>query len=362
MKIASSTLRLSSAHTRVTREESQEKVRLWSRSASRTGAEELPARSPQAGHAATGDDRVTLSGNRPRRFSPGRHGANQAHSSEVRKSSECCHTDRRLLLLKSIVEAITGKKIHLADVRAWLDGPDAAPVQPQQAGSRSSQVDWGVTYSRTTSHYEYEEALFSARGSVLTADGQEITFSLNLQMSREFYHRESFSFAAGGTPVTDPLVLNFEGTAAELSNMTFAFDLDGDGRKEQVPLLSSGSGLLVFDRNCDGTINDGGELFGPSSGNGFKELAQFDRDGNLWIDENDPIFHRLAVWSRDEAGKDKLESLKDKGVGAISLVAVHTPFDLKDAAHNLQGQVRASGIYLEESGAVKSIQQIDLVG
>ena len=37
------------------------------------------------------------------------------------------------------------------------------------------------------------------------------------------------------------------------------------------------------------------KLFGTSSGDGFKDLAEYDEDGNGWIDENDSIFNRLKV-------------------------------------------------------------------
>ncbi len=44
---------------------------------------------------------------------------------------------------------------------------------------------------------------------------------------------------------------------------------------------------------CDwNKINDGSELFGTSSGDGFKDLATYDEDENGWIDENDSIFSK----------------------------------------------------------------------
>ena len=61
-----------------------------------------------------------------------------------------------------------------------------------------------------------------------------------------------------------------------------------------------------MDRNGDGKINDGSELFGTKSGDGFKDLASYDADGNGWIDENDAIFSQLKIWTKDEDGKDKL--------------------------------------------------------
>lgn len=61
---------------------------------------------------------------------------------------------------------------------------------------------------------------------------------------------------------------------------------------------------MALDVNYDGIINDGRELFGPRTGNGFLELAEFDIDGNNWIDENDPIFEKLRIWTLDEKGNE----------------------------------------------------------
>ena len=60
--------------------------------------------------------------------------------------------------------------------------------------------------------------------------------------------------------------------------------------------------FLALDLNGDGRINNGSELFGALSGNGFADLAQYDSDANGWIDENDEIFQRLKVWSGADDG------------------------------------------------------------
>jgi hypothetical protein len=119
--------------------------------------------------------------------------------------------------------------------------------------------------------------------------------------------------------------------------------------------VDAGSGFLAIDRNQDGKVNDGSELFGPRTGNGFAELAAYDSDGNGWIDENDPVFSDLKVWTQGG-----LYSLKDMGIGAISTESVETPFAIKDSANNLQGNVRGSGVYLSEDGDAGAAEQVDL--
>jgi len=124
--------------------------------------------------------------------------------------------------------------------------------------------------------------------------------------------------------------------------------------------LGSASGYLAIDNNADGRINDGSELFGTRSGDGFADLARFDSDGNHWLDEADPVFDSLRVWQHDAGGKDILSTLRDKGVGALYLGSTETPFALTDKENRLLAQIRASGVYLKEDGRAGSLQQIDL--
>ena len=158
----------------------------------------------------------------------------------------------------------------------------------------------------------------------------------------------------------DPLVINFDGDTAELSDQKFFFDIDGDGVDDKISGLGSGSGYLALDKNGDGVINNGKELFGPESGNGFGDLAAYDDDGNGWIDENDAVWSKLKIWCKNPDGTDSLYTLADKGVGAICLQSVGTDFALNDAANNTNGYIRRSGIFLYENGDVGTVQHLDL--
>ncbi len=197
-------------------------------------------------------------------------------------------------------------------------------------------------------------------GIIRTADGKEIQFSLDLVMQRQYSETSRESLRLGDARKTDPLVINFNGTAAQLSEQRFAFDLNTDGEAEQINTLLPGSGFLALDINGDGKINNGSELFGPATGNGFGELAQYDQDGNGWIDESDAIFSQLKIWTGGGTDGSKLDNLASLGVGAILLHSIETPFDIKTSTNQLLGSVRASSIYLSEDGAAGSVQQIDL--
>ncbi len=267
-------------------------------------------------------------------------------------------------LIKLLVEQLTGKKINLTSPAEIEDAQAAADTvdvpDPNQAQAGNDRQGWGLVYDYYESHYESESTSFSAQGVVHTADGKEINISVELNMSREFLSEQHLNLRAGDA-LKDPLVINFSGSAAELTERSFSFDIDADGTSDQIAFVGPGSGFLALDRNGDGQINDGSELFGPQSGNGFAELSQYDADGNNWIDENDSIYDRLRIWSKDESGNDQLVALGQRGVGAIYLGHIDTPFLLKDSANDTLGAVRDSGLFLEEDGGVGTIQQLDLV-
>lgn len=118
----------------------------------------------------------------------------------------------------------------------------------------------------------------------------------------------------------------------ELFDSTAYFDLDNDGFRERVAWSLANDGFLVRDRNGNGLIDNGTELFGTanvdSSGNrtgsdGFVELRQLDSNGDGIISELDTDFATLQVWI-DANGdgltdEGELKSLEELGLVSISL-------------------------------------------
>lgn len=263
-------------------------------------------------------------------------------------------------LIAEIIALISGKPAPSAAVNIRdIAGGDGAPAAPggKLRPQRSSEFAWESVMTETIR--EHESSDFSAQGVIRTDDGKSIDFRLDLAMCRDF-QCERRQAEHGTVTLRDPLVINFDGKAPELADTRFAFDLDSDGQLESIHGLAGGSAFLALDRNGDGRVNDGGELFGARSGDGFADLARLDGDGNGWLDEADPDFASLKAWSRNADGKDSLASLQDAGVGAVYLGAAETPFSLKDDDNRLRGQVRASGVYLREDGRAGSLHQIDL--
>jgi hypothetical protein len=270
--------------------------------------------------------------------------------------------DPKLLLIQILIEKLTGQKIKLTRVKLDGESPDLPDPPPREAPSNQPErAGWGVRYELHETYLEKEETAFRAGGIVRTADGQEVRFALDLRMSREFVQSTDFRFLAGDATLVDPLVINFGGTAVQLTGQTFSFDLNADGQDEEIPFLAGGSGILVFDRNGDGEVKDGTELFGPSTGNAFGELSGYDENGDRWIDESDAIYRNLFVWTRDGEGNELLRGLKDAGVGALFVSSVDSPFDLKDSQNSLHGQIVRTGVFLREEGGAGTLQQLNVV-
>ena len=282
-----------------------------------------------------------------------------AQASEVSAISEEDRQRQLLLVLESLIarmlEFITGSRSsRISDLRETLP-QEGSEKQPLRA--RQTEIEW--TTEITESIREHERTDFASTGRVQTADGRTLDFTLDLAMCRDF-SCERKVVTVEKAVLRDPLVINFDGKAAELSGKCFTFDLDCDGKTESIAALASGSAYLAFDRNEDGRINDGSELFGTKSGNGFADLAGFDGDGNRWLDENDAVFDRLRIWEHNAAGEEHQSTLRERGVGALYLGSIATPFSLTDSENRLLAQIRASGVYLREGGGVGMLQQVDL--
>lgn len=362
MKIADSAIQLYSKNFQVEQYQRRESLTVWmngrepkvSETSGRDSREMDPGRELRRIH-----DKVSLSAR-------GVTTHRQVQPAEVETSKEQeMISDLNLRILQALFERLTGRKFHFIDPAKIAAPPsDNAPAsiedQAGQLPSADGSAGYGLIYDYHESTYEYEKTEFAAAGVITTADGQTIDFSASLSMSREFYREHNINVRAGDA-LKDPLVVNFSGTAAHLKQRDFSFDIDADGSKDQIAFLAPGSGFLALDKNGDGQINDGRELFGALSGNGFSDLALYDLDGNNWIDENDAVYENLRIWMINDQGEEQLIALGKAGVGALYLGHIETQFALKDDDNQLLGQVRQTGLALMESGQVVTMQQLDLV-
>lgn len=281
--------------------------------------------------------------------------------------------DYRFNLLERLMQTILGKKFKLQDPAAFMSANQSKSVSVSSSvtnGSFSvnnySQDSGGGNVIMASlefrqfsmEYYERENVGFSAQGNVTTEDGRSINFSMALNMTRELYERLDVSSLSVGV-LCDPLVINFDTAFAQLSDKKIEFDLDCDGKSDQISTLLKGSGFLAID-DGSGQVKDGSQLFGAQSGNGFADLAKYDTDGNGWIDENDKIWDKLRIWVHDDGGNSKLIGLGEVGVGAIYLGNLETAFTLTGESGDTNGMVQRTGIFLREDGSVGTVQHVDL--
>lgn len=267
----------------------------------------------------------------------------------------------KIQLIEGLLSQVLGREVKLKRFHGLDLQPDAIDVPQGQEGSRqptsgqSNEPNWGFEASVQERTTRTERMDFAAAGKVRTADGKELAFALDLSMERTSVQESSMEVRLGNAVRKDPLVLNFAGNSAELTEKSFSFDLDADGVADSVKLPTGGSAFLA--RNPGDGLVDGRILFGPSTGDGFRELAALDDDGNGWVDEGDGAWKDLGVWSRSESGQDNFRTLTEAGVGAMYVGSVSTPWEMDG------GAVASSGVWLGEPGgaqAAGTIQHVDL--
>lgn len=349
MKIAATELALQADHLFAERQQSHETLRAWrgERPDFEAGQSALARISAAARQALAADPAPASAG-----------------AQAIESARDAADNDPFLAMIRQMIEFLTGEPVRVFDMEDFT--ADLRRVESAANATRQElqgQPVGGMEYDFHAINEEFEQTRFSASGTVRTADGQEIAFRIDLEMTRLYREETHVSLRTGNAVRKDPLVVNFAGTAAQLAadaQRRFLFDLDGDGRQERLPGFASGSGYLALDLNGNGRIDDGSELFGPATGQGFAELARHDDDGNGWIDENDTVFDRLSVWTPDAEGGGALRPLAETGVGAIGLAHAATPFDLRGPGNADLGLIKNTSIYLTEKGQAGSIQEIDL--
>jgi hypothetical protein len=131
----------------------------------------------------------------------------------------------------------------------------------------------------------------------------------------------------------DPIILDLDGDGLETVglNANIHFDHDGDGVLTKTGWAGKDDALLVWDRNGNGTIDTGAELFGDFTPlpngtlapNGFAALAALDTNGDGILDATDPAFAELKLWR--DASQDGISqggefiSLADAGIVSLNL-------------------------------------------
>ena len=292
----------------------------------------------------------------------GRRGQ-QGDGSELLGSKD----DVELAVLRALLEEMTGRRMDVIDARdleldpevqAQMDDVAAAGAETAAAAPRAPE--WGLELVAERRIEQSESVSMQASGLVHTADGREIALATRVSYERRELSVERLELRAGAAAMKDPLVLVFDGAIASRSDETVALDLDRDGQDERLPLVGGNAAFLVHDRNGNGRVDDGSELLGAVSGDGFAELAALDQDQNGFIDDADAAAKQLYVWEGRDGQRDRLVPLAARGVGALYTRAAATAFELRGGDGEAWGKIRETGVFLKEDGGSGLLQQIDL--
>ncbi|MCC8167677.1 MAG: hypothetical protein LIQ31_16440 [Planctomycetes bacterium] len=147
------------------------------------------------------------------------------------------------------------------------------------------------------------------------------------------------------------------------------FDHDGNRFAEKTGWVGSNDALLVWDRNENGLIDDGSELFGDNfilesgekAANGFEALAEFDSNGDGIVDKNDDRWSELQLW-QDKNGNGvvddgELISLEEAGIAGL-----HVDYQEQDHVDENQNEHRQTGSFIREDGSTGQMSDVWFVG
>ena len=181
----------------------------------------------------------------------------------------------------------------------------------------------------------------------VTVGEQHLSFTVSITET-------NVSITADGVQEGDPLVLDLDGDGIELTGVDDGaqFDLDADGSMDQTAFVSGDDGLLALDRNGNGVIDDGGELFGDQHGavNGFDELARFDDNADGRIDAADAVFSSLRVLY--DVDGDGLIALHELGtLAALNIASIDLAVQDTDEAAAGGNRLTQQGTFTRTDGS-----------
>ncbi|MFM0183997.1 calcium-binding protein [Paraburkholderia aspalathi] len=166
-----------------------------------------------------------------------------------------------------------------------------------------------------------------------------------------------FKWLSQSLNLVDPLILDIDGDGIHTTNPDNSnayFDFDGSGSRTHTGWISTGDGFLVLDRNHNGTIDSGAELFsnftplanGTLAANGFDALREFDLNRDGVIDRNDAIWSSLRIW-RDANGDGTSQSGELLSLDELGIVSINLSKDATIRTLENGNMVRGSGSFVQ---------------
>jgi len=166
-----------------------------------------------------------------------------------------------------------------------------------------------------------------------------------------------------------PLVLAFRGESVRFTHAEGAFDLAGGGASIATDWVGDETPWLALDRDGNGAIDDGSELFGSmtrlSTGtratNGFIALADLDDDGDGWITPKDEAFSRLLVWrDRDQDRRSSAAELTPAAEAGLVAISLRYKSDAPRCEDGNCEVERAKFVFRDDFGAEREGAVVDV--
>lgn len=185
---------------------------------------------------------------------------------------------------------------------------------------------------RNPDNVAFVQALFEQSKNLLTANwkiAQQVR-----QQNQQPWNGQSALYDQLIAPLHHgALAFDLDGDGLETRNdfTRVYFDNDSNGIKTATSWILPDDGLLVMDRNGNGVIDNGSELFGTGTAlsdgslarNGFEALAPQDSNGDGIINRNDANWSMLNIWRDDNqdgiSQSDELSSLAQRNIASINL-------------------------------------------
>ncbi len=208
--------------------------------------------------------------------------------------------------------------------------------------------------------------LFAGGAALLGAKFGEVSFDgISILANTLFNQSRTWVFL-------DPLALDLDGdgieTTAISASSRVVFDHDGDGIRTGSGWLKGDDAWLVLDKNANGRIDNGSELFGVDTvmsngrkaSDGFAALANLDRNHDGIFNSLDPKYSQVQIWrDLDQDGISdvgELQSLDAAGIASISLATTIKTTRLDSG--NVQ---TATASYTRADGSAGLVANLDLV-
>ena len=247
---------------------------------------------------------------------------------------------------KDLLNGGKGYDTYIADTMDVIDDSDGSGEVYLRDGRnkclvpisryKGNKLTGGVHYKNDpeNTYYDHGNKYYWDGKDLIINDGLTVknfkNGDLNIRLREEDDTRPDFKDAEN---IRSPIIIdmNGDGVKTTAQGKHTYFDHDGNGFAENTGWVDSNDALLVLDRNQNGLIDDGKELFGSntllSSGkraqNGFEALAEFDENRDGVIDAADSVWSRLQLWQdKNQNGlvdEGELLSLSNTQITAIGL-------------------------------------------